>query len=326
MKAIIRTKPGKEFTTMKVLDIDMPKLSSGHLRIRMISSRVNPVDMDLMKGFPGLKYKDPQLGGVDGSGEIIEIAPDVSEFSLGDKVMFYRLFTDIGTWGEEITIPANHCALIPDHIDAKNAGGVALPLLTAYEALKSLSPKPGASILIHGAGGGVGFQAVLLAKSMGLRIIANASERDRKDLEELGTEQFIDYKKVNFEEVLHGNPPDYIFDVLGGQTLRKSILLQSNKVVSTSFPDVQNMHKTGVKLPGPLKWLMKLMNRKYERLASKLGVQLIGQVTGANGSGLQRAIVTLGEDYFARPQREISLEEIEVKGLSKSDLGKTIVF
>ena len=49
MQAIIRTKAGKEFSTMKVQNIESPKTQSGELKVKMVSSRINPVDMDLMK-------------------------------------------------------------------------------------------------------------------------------------------------------------------------------------------------------------------------------------------------------------------------------------
>ena len=64
MKAIIRQKAGKQFSTMKIQNIESPKAQSGELKIKMVSSRINPVDMDLMKGFPTLKYKEPQIGGI----------------------------------------------------------------------------------------------------------------------------------------------------------------------------------------------------------------------------------------------------------------------
>jgi len=141
MQAIIRTKAGKEFSTMKVQNIESPKTQSGELKVKMLSSRINPVDMDLMKGFPSLKYKNPQIGGIDGTGIVLEVGENAKDFSVGDKVIFYRLFSDIGTWAEEITIPANYCAKIPSKIEVKDAGTIALPLLTAYDSLTQLNAK-----------------------------------------------------------------------------------------------------------------------------------------------------------------------------------------
>lgn len=327
MKAIVRTKAGKAFSTMEVQDLAPPSPQAGEVKIKMATSRVNPVDMDLMKGFPSLKYKIPQIGGVDGAGEIIALGEGVNDFQLGDQVFFYRMFTDIGSWAEEITIAASDIAKIPATIAAAEAGSIALPLLTAYEALQSLTPKRGESILIHGAGGGVGFQAVQLAKVMGLKVIANASKRDKDKLKAVGIDVFIDYRVDDFEVVLKDKIPNYIFDVIGKDTLARSIRLSPKKVVSVAFPDISKMWKTGVQLPWFLKTAMRLMNRRFIKLAKKNQVELIGQVTGANGAHLQAASKLISNtDYLISPIESITLDQVAKNGLSKSDLGKVLIF
>ena len=326
MKAIIRTKEGKEFSTMKVQNIENSKTQSGELKVKMVSSRLNPVDMDLMKGFPTLKYRNPQIGGIDGAGIVLEVAPNVKDFSVGDKVIFYRLFSDIGTWAEEINIPANYCAKIPNNIDVKEAGTIALPLLTAYDSITQLNAKKGEKILIHGVGGGVGFQALQVAKQMGLFVIGTGSQSDKAVLIKAGLDQFIDYKTRDFSQVLRTKEVDYVFDVLGEDILKKSIALQPKKVVSVKFVDTANMHKAGVNLPGIMKWLMKIMMGKYVKLAKKNKVELVGQVTGANGKMLQNALDSISQNYIPRDFKTLSLHDISTKGMTKNDVGKVIVF
>ena len=326
MKAIIRTKEGKEFSTMNVQNIENSKTQSGELKVKMVSSRLNPVDMDLMKGFPTLKYRNPQIGGIDGAGIVLEVAPNVKDFSVGDKVIFYRLFSDIGTWAEEINIPANYCAKIPNNIDVKEAGTIALPLLTAYDSITQLNAKKGEKILIHGVGGGVGFQALQVAKQMGLFVIGTGSQSDKAVLIKAGLDQFIDYKTQDFSQVLRTKEVDYVFDVLGEDILKKSIALQPKKVVSVKFVDTANMHKAGVNLPGIMKWLMKIMMGKYVKLAKKNKVELVGQVTGANGKMLQNALDSISQNYIPRDFKTLSLHDISTKGMTKNDVGKVIVF
>ena len=326
MKAIIRTKAGKEFSTMKVQNIENSKTQSGELKVKMVSSRINPVDMDLMKGFPTLKYRNPQIGGIDGAGIVLEVAPNVKDFSVGDKVIFYRLFSDIGTWAEEINIPAKYCAKIPNNIDVKEAGTIALPLLTAYDSITQINAKKGEKILIHGVGGGVGFQALQVAKQMGLFVIGTGSQSDKAVLIKAGLDQFIDYKTQDFSQVLRTKEVDYVFDVLGEDILKKSIALQPKKVVSVKFVDTANMHKAGVNLPGIMKWLMKIMMGKDMKLAKKNKVELIGQVTGANGKMLQKAVDLISVNYISRDFKSLSLTDISTNGLTKNDVGKVIVF
>ena len=326
MQAIIRTKAGKEFSTMKVQNIESPKTQSGELKVKMVSSRINPVDMDLMKGFPSLKYKNPQIGGIDGTGIVLEVGENAKDFSVGDKVIFYRLFSDIGTWAEEITIPANYCAKIPSNIEVKDAGTIALPLLTAYDSLTQLNAKKGEKILIHGVGGGVGFQALQVAKQMGLFVIGTGSQSEKAVLDKADLDQFIDYKTQDFSQVLKVKEVHYVFDVLGDDILKKSIALQPKKVVSVKFVDTSTMHKAGVNLPGIMKWLMKMMMSKFVKLAKKNNVELIGQVTGANGKMLQKAVDLISVNYISRNFKSLSLTDISTNGLTKTDVGKVIVF
>lgn len=326
MQAIIRTKAGKNFSTMKVQNIESPVTKSGELKVKMVSSRINPVDMDLMKGFPSLKYKNPQIGGIDGAGIVIEVGQNVKDFSMGDNVIFYRMFSDIGTWAEEITIPANYCAKIPTKVDVKEAGTIALPLLTAYDSLTQLHAKKGEKILIHGVCGGVGFQALQVAKQMGLFVIGTGSQSDKGVLEKAGIDQFIDYKTQDFSQVLQVKEVDYVFDVLGDDILKKSIVLQPKKVVSVKFVDTANMHKAGVNLLGIMKWLMKMMMSKFIKLAKNNKVELIGQVTGANGKMLQKAVDLISVNYISRDFNSLSLADISTNGLTKNDVGKVIEF
>lgn len=324
--AINRLKAGKEFSTMKIEKIESPTTQPGELKVKMVSSRINPVDMDLMKGFPSLKYKTPQTGGIDGAGIVIETGHNVTNFAIGDKVFFYRLFSDIGTWAEEITIPAIHCAKVPENIEIKEAGAIALPLLTAFDSILQLSAKKGEKILIHGIGGGVGFQALQIAKKMGLFVIGTGSLGEKAILDKAGLDQFIDYKTRDFSKVLKIKEVDYVFDTLGDEILKKSIALQPKKIVSLKFVDTTQMHKAGVYLPGILQWVMKLMMLKFVKLARKNDVQLIGQVTGANGKMLQSAADMIKENFIARNFNSLTLQDISTHGLSKADVGKVIIF
>ncbi len=298
MRAIIRTKAGKDFSTMKVENINTAAINENEVKIKMASSRINPVDMDLMKGMPFIKYKKPQIGGIDGAGTIIELGKNVTSFKQGDKVFFYRLFTDIGSWAEEIVINEKYIALIPSNISVEQAGAIALPLLTAYDSLSQLNSKPNQSILIHGAGGGVGFQAVQLAKQLNLKIYATASSSDNEILLKAGVDKIIDYKTQQFDKELKLGEIDFVFDTIGGDILLKSIDLKPKKIVSLRYIQPENMYKAGMDLPSILKWVMKLTMKKFDKKAKLNNVQIIGQVTGANGSLMQKASDAVSKPNF----------------------------
>jgi NADPH:quinone reductase-like Zn-dependent oxidoreductase len=327
MKAIIRVKAGKDFSTMHVQEIPSPTLQSGEVKVKMASSRINPVDMDLMKGFPTLKYKKPQIGGIDGAGTISEIGQNVLDFKVGDKVFFYRKFSDIGTWAEEITIHTNYITKIPTHLTPQQAGSIALPLITAYDSLQQFGAKKGEKILIHGAGGGVGFLAVQIAKSMGLEVIGTASGKDIVELKNVGIDRVIDYRKEQFANVLKKGEVNYIFDLLGKDILLQSIDLQPKKIVSVHYVVPEKMSKAGVNLPAILKWILSLTMTKFRKRAKRNGVELIGQVTGGNGQLLgEVSRLATEKTFIVREVPTVQLNEIEQRGLTKTDVGKGILF
>ncbi|MEL6842964.1 MAG: NADP-dependent oxidoreductase, partial [Bacteroidota bacterium] len=206
MRAIVRQKAAKNLSGMKVMELDVPRMGPQQLTIKMASARINPVDIDLMKGMPFLKYKKPQIGGIDGAGTILDMGSEVNGFQIGDEVFFYRAFTDIGTWAEQIVIDAQYVASIPQSLNLIQAGGIALPLLTAYESLIQMEPKRGESILIHAGAGGVGYQATQIALGMGLKVIATASDQDFGLLRGLGVEALIDYRSQDFSQILANQP------------------------------------------------------------------------------------------------------------------------
>ena len=326
MKAIVRTKPGKQLSTMQVQDLPSAPLQPDELRIKMSSARINPVDVDLMKGMPFLKYKKPQIGGIDGAGEVLEAGNATSGFQKGDVVWFYRLFTDIGTWAEEITIKASDVAKVPTNLSTQDAGAIALPVLTAWDSLAQLNAKPGDSILIHGGGGGVGFQAVQLAVQRGLKVYTTASERDFELLKTAGVHAVLNYKTQQFDQELAQGSITHIFDTVGGDVLKRSIGMQPANVVSVHYADTAKMHKTGIQFPGFLNWIMKLAMGKHVKAAKKAGVNLIGQVTGANGAMLQEASNTIATmDYRVKPYNSIPLADVAKNGLSGSDVGSVIL-
>lgn len=325
MKAIIRTKSGKEFANMSVADLPSPSPADQEVKIRMAAARINPVDLDLMKGMPLVPYQSPQIGGIDGAGTILETGNGVTKFTPGDMVFFYRRFTDIGTWAEEITIPAADVATIPDGITAEDAGGIALPILTAWSSLKKLNTKPGEGILIHGAAGGVGFQAVQLAKTMGLEIWTTSSSKDFGRLKEAGATHMVDYRTENFVEQV--GEIDYVFDLVGKSVLKDSIAIAKKAVISVNLPDPDQMSNTGLKVPGILRMIMRLTNRRLQKYAQSKGVRLIGQVTGPDGQLMQEASDLLGKQGIQlNDVSSISIDEILENGMTGTRSGTVIRF
>lgn len=327
MKAIVALKKDKKLQSTRVQPITLAPLEPHQLKIRVSSSRINPVDIQLMKGMPFLPFKRPQMLGVDGAGTVLEVGSAVNGFKVGDAVYFYRRFDDIGTWAEEIQISADWVAHAPKSLPLGTVGGITLPLLTAYDALKQLNAPHDASILIHGAGGGVGFQAVQFARHWGFKVYATASGSDIELLQKLGIENVIDYKSADFSTKLQPQKVDYVFDTVGGETLLKSISLTPKSIISVHYIEPMKMGSVGMNPPALLRPLLKLVNSKYDKAAKKEGVQLIGQVSAPSGKILSNVANTIDKmDFQTKPVTILPFLELPSVGIQSSDIGKVLHF
>lgn len=145
----------------------------------------------------------------------------------------------VGGYATQVVAPAERLARVPRSLSNLQASGVAAAALTAWQALyEQAALKPGQTVLIHGAAGGVGSMAVQLARNTGATVIATASTRNHAYLEALGANQLIDYHLQSFEKVVSG--VDVVLDLIGGETQARSwqVLKPGGVLVSpVSAPD-----------------------------------------------------------------------------------------
>lgn len=325
MKALVRTKKGKNFTNVELQELKKTTPAAREISVKVTSSRVNPVDLQMMNGMPMVKYKKTQIGGVDGAGIVTEIGSQVSDFKVGDKVLFYRTFKDFGTWAEEISVAAENCAIVPENLDLKVAGAIPLIMMTAYEGIDALPTQVGDTILIHGAAGGVGLCAVQMAKHKGLNVIGTASKKDFDLLTQNGVDELIDYRSQDFSEALRGRKIDLIFDTVGDKTLMKSIELAPRAISSAKFMDPDVFEKGGFKIPGLFKFLMKLGIAKYKKKAKSLNVNL--QAVGAfpDGKRLQHIVNDMATYMTPPPFDYLPIAAVDQQSLNEKSIGKVLV-
>ena len=112
--------------------------------------------------------------------------------------------------------PESHLAIKPSNISHEEAAGASLAALTAWQVLKyKAGIKNGDKVLIHSAAGGVGHYAVQMAKHLGAWVAGTASGKNKDFVLNLGADQFIDYEKQNFEDLLHDL--DFVLDTIGNE-------------------------------------------------------------------------------------------------------------
>lgn len=227
---------------LKYEDAPVPTLAAGDVLIRVHAVGINPPDAYLRDGYKMLppawqpKVEFPLILGTDVSGVVESVADDVTEFKPGDEVYsMVRFPTGLAgqsrAYAEYVTAPASEVALKPAGIDHAHAAAAPMSLLTAWQFLVDLGhdvqnplqpnrhepvPLAGKTVLVNGAGGGVGHFVVQLAKWKGAKVMAVASARQEAFVRSLGADEFIDYTRRAPEET--ASAVDLVVDCVGGPT------------------------------------------------------------------------------------------------------------
>lgn len=216
-----------------------PVAGKGEVLIEVEGAAVNPIDWKILSGAMRafIPLALPYTPGVEVAGTVAAIGPGVTGFAVGDAV--FGFIGIVGGYATQVVAPAERLARVPRSLSNLQASGVAAAALTAWQALyEQAALKPGQTVLIHGAAGGVGSMAVQLARNTGATVIATASTRNHAYLEALGANQLIDYHLQPFEQVVSG--VDVVLDLIGGETQARSwqVLKPGGVLVSpVSAPD-----------------------------------------------------------------------------------------
>ncbi|MBZ4017077.1 NADP-dependent oxidoreductase [Streptomyces purpurogeneiscleroticus] len=191
MKAITANSYGDP-DVLELTDQPDPKVAPDSVLIRVKAAGVNPVDWKILAGYldPIMHVHFPLIPGWDVSGVVEAVGMDATEYAVGDEVFGYVRKDEVqhGTFAELVAAPVRTLARKPVALDWKQAAGVPLAGLTAYQALKRLGVGSGDTVLVHAAAGGVGAFAVQIAAAWGARVIGTASEHNHDFLRSLGAE------------------------------------------------------------------------------------------------------------------------------------------
>ena len=221
MKAVVCDAWGTP-DTLQVKDVPLPEPGPGQVRIRVRVAAVNFPDALLVAGKYQFKPDFPFSPGAEFSGTVSALGDGVTSIAVGEKVVGTAPF---GAYAEEILADAAQVVALGDDTsddDLELAGSFLLTYGTSYHALKDrAAAKPGETLLVLGAGGGVGLAAVELGKRMGLRVIAAAStEAKREAARSRGADEVVDYTTDDFREQLKmftsGRGVDIVYDPVGG--------------------------------------------------------------------------------------------------------------
>ena len=221
MKAIVyREYGGPEVLHVEALEAPSP--GPGELVIRVTATTVSTAEMAMRSGRPffarfvsGLrKPKHATIPGSELAGEVAAIGPDVTGFSVGDRVVA-STGAGLGANAELTRVPADGAvARIPDGVSYEDAVTICEGGLTALPFLRDAGRiAPGERVLVNGASGAVGTAAAQLAKHLGAHVTGVCGPASVELVASLGADEVIDYRSTDF--TTNGQTYDIVFDVAG---------------------------------------------------------------------------------------------------------------
>lgn len=179
MKALLSKAPGGP-ETLVLEDVPSPVAKPGTAVIQVKAVGVNFPDVLIIEDKYQFKPQRPFAPGAEVSGIVKEVGEGVTSVKPGDRVLAN---TGWGGMVEEMVVEAGRLVKIPDAMTYEDAAAFIMTYGTSWHALKDRADlKPGQSMLVLGAAGGVGLAAVELGKAMGATVIAAASSQEKVDL------------------------------------------------------------------------------------------------------------------------------------------------
>ncbi|MFE1773599.1 NADP-dependent oxidoreductase [Streptomyces sp. NPDC059008] len=226
-------------------DLPDPKVAPDSVLIRVRAAGVNPVDWKIVAGYldPIMNSHFPLIPGWDVAGVVEAVGADATEYAVGDEVIGYVRKDEVqhGTFAELVAAPVRTLAPKPAALDWRQAAGLPLAGLTAYQSIKRVGTKAGETALVHAAAGGVGSLAVQILVAQGTRVIGTASESNHDFLRSLGAEP-VTYGDGLADRVRALAPEgvDVALDFVGGGVVDVSqeLLKDRGRVVSVADGEV----------------------------------------------------------------------------------------
>ena len=228
MKAI-RVKEFGGPDVLRLEEVPMPQPGPDEVLVRIRAVGVNPVETYIRAGKYARLPALPYTPGNDGAGVVEQIGDAVRQFQPGDHV--YTGGTSRGAYAEFALCKMEQVHRLPENISFAQGAAVGTPYATAYRGLfQRAEAKPGETVLVHGASGGVGTAAVQLARARGLRVLGTAgTEEGCRLAREQGAHEVFDHRAPDhFEQTMNatgGCGVDVIIELLANVNLGKDLTI-----------------------------------------------------------------------------------------------------
>ncbi|WEW96166.1 quinone oxidoreductase [Pseudomonas nitroreducens] len=208
-------------------DVEVGEPGPGQVRIRHVAVGLNYADTYFRNGTYAVPL--PSGMGVEAAGVVVAVGEGVTNVVPGDRVTYTGFINTLGAYSTERLVPAAPLIRLPENIAFETAAAMTMRGLTSAYLLRRIHDfKPGQSILLHAAAGGVGLIVAQWAKLLGLRVIGTVSSDAKAEVAFAhGCEQVINYSHESVaervRELTDGRGVDVVFDSVGKDTFMTSL-------------------------------------------------------------------------------------------------------
>lgn len=214
---------GYDKIKLQVKTLPKPELKSGEVLVRVKACGLNFAELMGRQGLYDPLPSPPVTMGMEGAGVVEAVGDGVEDKKVGDRVI---VLARSGVWQEVVVVPVERAILMPDQMSFEEGAALPINYLTAYLMLFEMANiKPGKSVLVHMAAGGVGIAATQLCQAVkDVTIFGTASASKHETIAQGGVTHPIDYRTKDYvEEVRKISPQgvDVVLDPLGGSDTQK---------------------------------------------------------------------------------------------------------
>ena len=225
VRALVCDKLTDDLSGVGVRGVALPAPRSGSVAVRVRAAALNFPDLLMTRGCYQYRPEVPFVIGMEGAGEVVDIAGDIGDIAVGDHVCFRSRG---GACAQTAVLSTAGVHPVPAGFTLSEAAAYQIAALTAYVALVHRGAlTTGETLLVHGASGGVGLAAVQLGHALGARVIATGTSAAKLAIaSNHGADHTIDSVPTFRDRVMQlteGRGADVIFDPVGGDVFDESV-------------------------------------------------------------------------------------------------------
>jgi NADPH2:quinone reductase len=245
MRAVWYESNGAAADVLEVGELPAPEPGRGEVRVRLVTSGINPIDIKRRRGARGQTVEERTVPHFDGAGLIDAVGEGVAQARVGERVWVYegQWQRSMGTAAEQIVLPEGRAVPLPMNTTFAEGACLGIPALTAHRAVFADGPVEGQTVLVTGGAGAVGAYAVQFAKLGGARVLTTVSTDEKAEIAaDAGADYVFHYKAENVVQRISNLPGgggvDRIVEVEFGGNLEQSLkVLRPNGVIAAYASD-----------------------------------------------------------------------------------------